>query len=236
MGSDGAGNGPLPGPGNAVAVFGGQVVVGGNFIDRGGDGAGGLHRPLPGCRPPADGGHPARKRRLLPVRRVHGLVRRQRQRRRRADRRLPLELQRRLGGRHRPDGRPPPDQAGNERRHPDRDRQPRAHRAGQRGLLHRRSVPAGAVHLVSRHRVRRGTGLLRREHVQRRRRDDRVLRLAVGRRAADASAAKPTHTFAKPGTYQVALFVLDDNTQSGAAIHNVDGARRSSCRRSATRR
>jgi PKD repeat protein len=37
----------------------------------------------------------------------------------------------------------------------------------------------------------------------------------------DATSAKPTHVFAAPGTYQVALFVLDDNTQSGAAIHNV---------------
>lgn len=37
----------------------------------------------------------------------------------------------------------------------------------------------------------------------------------------DASGAKPTHAFANPGTYQVALFVRDDNTQSGAAIHNV---------------
>ena len=39
------------------------------------------------------------------------------------------------------------------------------------------------------------TGRVRRERVQRRRRDDRVLRLAVGRRAPpDASTAKPTHT------------------------------------------
>jgi PKD repeat protein len=37
----------------------------------------------------------------------------------------------------------------------------------------------------------------------------------------DATGAKPTHVFAAPGTYQVVLFVLDDNTQSGAAIHNV---------------
>jgi hypothetical protein len=37
----------------------------------------------------------------------------------------------------------------------------------------------------------------------------------------DARASKPTHVFKTPGTYQVALFVLDDNTQSGAAIHNV---------------
>jgi PKD domain len=37
----------------------------------------------------------------------------------------------------------------------------------------------------------------------------------------DSSIAKPTHVFATPGTYQVALFVRDDNTQSGAAIHNV---------------
>ena len=34
--------------------------------------------------------------------------------------------------------------------------------------------------------------------------------------------AKPKHTFSAPGTYQVALFVRDDNTQSGAAIHNVE--------------
>jgi hypothetical protein len=37
----------------------------------------------------------------------------------------------------------------------------------------------------------------------------------------DSPGAKPTHVFATPGTYQVALFVQDDNTQSGAAIHNV---------------
>jgi PKD domain len=42
-----------------------------------------------------------------------------------------------------------------------------------------------------------------------------------GDASADASVAKPTHAFAAPGTYQVALFVRDDNTQSGAAIHNV---------------
>ena len=122
----------------------------------GGDGRAELHRPLPGRRPPADGGHPARQRRLLPVRRVHGLVRRQRERRRLADRLLPLELERRLAGQHRPEGRPPPHQAGDEHRHADRDRQRRAHGAGQRGLLHRRPVPAGAVHLVSHHGVRRG--------------------------------------------------------------------------------
>jgi PKD domain len=37
----------------------------------------------------------------------------------------------------------------------------------------------------------------------------------------DDHGAKPSHAFAAPGTYQVALFVRDDNTQSGAAIHNV---------------
>jgi PKD repeat protein len=42
-----------------------------------------------------------------------------------------------------------------------------------------------------------------------------------GDATADSHSAKPTHVFAKPGTYQVALFVQDDNTQSGAAIHNV---------------
>ncbi len=42
-----------------------------------------------------------------------------------------------------------------------------------------------------------------------------------GDTTADTHSAKPTHVFATPGTYQVALFVLDDNTQSGAAVHNV---------------
>jgi hypothetical protein len=37
LGSDGAGNGPLSGPGNALTLFGGQVVVGGNFVSAGGD-------------------------------------------------------------------------------------------------------------------------------------------------------------------------------------------------------
>jgi PKD repeat protein len=37
----------------------------------------------------------------------------------------------------------------------------------------------------------------------------------------DSNNAKSTHVFATPGTYQVALFVRDNNTQSGAAIHNV---------------
>jgi PKD repeat protein len=38
---------------------------------------------------------------------------------------------------------------------------------------------------------------------------------------ADDHTATTTHTFAGPGTYQVAMFVRDDNTQSGGAIHNV---------------
>jgi plastocyanin len=42
-----------------------------------------------------------------------------------------------------------------------------------------------------------------------------------GDATSDSHNAKPTHVFATPGTYQVALFVLDDNTQSGAVIHNV---------------
>jgi hypothetical protein len=42
-----------------------------------------------------------------------------------------------------------------------------------------------------------------------------------GDATADSHGAKPKHVFATPGTYQVALFVRDDNTQSGAVIHNV---------------
>jgi hypothetical protein len=37
MGSDGAGNGPLTGPGNALALFGHNAIVGGNFTVAGGD-------------------------------------------------------------------------------------------------------------------------------------------------------------------------------------------------------
>jgi chitodextrinase len=37
----------------------------------------------------------------------------------------------------------------------------------------------------------------------------------------DSSGVKPSHVFAAPGTYQVALSVFDDNTQSGVAVHNV---------------
>ena len=37
MGSNGAGNGPLGGPANAVTVFAAQVIAGGNFTTAGGD-------------------------------------------------------------------------------------------------------------------------------------------------------------------------------------------------------
>lgn len=52
MGSDGAGNGPLPGAGNAVALFEGQVVVGGNFTTAGGDGLAGYIARYPGAAHP----------------------------------------------------------------------------------------------------------------------------------------------------------------------------------------
>ena len=52
LGSDGAGNGPLPGPGNAVARFGGQVVVGGNFTTAGGDGRASYIARYPGAAHP----------------------------------------------------------------------------------------------------------------------------------------------------------------------------------------
>ena len=43
MGSNGAGNGALPGPGNAITVFAGQAIVGGNFTTAGGDARAALH-------------------------------------------------------------------------------------------------------------------------------------------------------------------------------------------------
>ncbi len=52
MGSNGAGNGPLPGPGNAVTVFGGQVIVGGNFTTAGGDGRASYIARFPGAAHP----------------------------------------------------------------------------------------------------------------------------------------------------------------------------------------
>jgi hypothetical protein len=48
MGSDGAGNGPLGGPVNALALFGGQAVVGGNFTSAGGDTLAGYVARFPG--------------------------------------------------------------------------------------------------------------------------------------------------------------------------------------------
>ena len=225
MGSDGAGNGPLPGPGNAVAMFGGQVVVGGNFTTAGGDGRASYIARYPGAAHPLTAVIRLGERRLRPVRRLHGLVRRQLQHRRRADRRLPLELQRRLAGQHHADGRPSPDQAGKAHGHPDRHRRPRAHRADQRGLLHRRSVPAGAVHLLAHHRVRRRTGLVRRERLQRRRRDDRVLRLAVGRRRRP-TPARPSRSTRSPAPAPTRSPCSCATTTPSPAgrIHNVDRA------------
>ncbi|MEA2311035.1 MAG: hypothetical protein QOE28_1003, partial [Solirubrobacteraceae bacterium] len=52
MGSDGAGNGPLGGPGNAITVFGGQAVVGGNFTTAGGDSRAGYVARYPGAAHP----------------------------------------------------------------------------------------------------------------------------------------------------------------------------------------
>ncbi len=37
IGSDGAGNGPLPGPGNALSMLGSKLIAGGNFTTAGGD-------------------------------------------------------------------------------------------------------------------------------------------------------------------------------------------------------
>ena len=150
LGSDGAGNGPLPGPGNAIAVFGGQVVVGGNFITAGGDARASYIARYPGAAHPLTAvisSQTAASPRSSDPRPPSTA----RERRRRADRRLPLELQRRLAGRHRPADRPHADQAGDEHRHADRDRQlwhgrPRpaktssspasTHRRGSRGLPH----------------------------------------------------------------------------------------------------
>jgi hypothetical protein len=52
MGSDGAGNGPLGGPANALATFGGQTVVGGNFTTAGGDPLAGYVARYPGISIP----------------------------------------------------------------------------------------------------------------------------------------------------------------------------------------
>ena len=52
LGSNGAGNGPLGAQANAVAVFGGQVVVGGNFLDAGGDGRADYIARYPGAAHP----------------------------------------------------------------------------------------------------------------------------------------------------------------------------------------
>jgi hypothetical protein len=52
LGSNGAGNGPLNAAVNALTVFGGQVVAGGNFIGAGGDGRADFVARYPGAAHP----------------------------------------------------------------------------------------------------------------------------------------------------------------------------------------
>jgi PKD repeat protein len=221
LGSDGAGNGPLPGPGNAVAVLGGQVVVGGNFTTAGGDtrasyiarypGAahpltavitlgGGGFAPFVGSTASFDGSG--------------------------SDGDAPVVAYRWSFNDGSPDASGPQvahvltkqgtntvtltvtDSLGNTAQSHDdffiAGQYPQARFAWSPA-----TVFAGDPIAFDGAGSTDADGTIASYDWQ------------WGDGAADDHAATPTHAFATPGTYQVALFVQDDNTQSGAAIHNV---------------
>jgi plastocyanin len=221
LGSDGAGNGPLPGPGNAVALFGGQVVVGGNFTTAGGDGrasyiarypgavhpltavirlAGGGFAPFVGSTATFDGSASTGDAPIVGYRWSFG------------------------------DGSP------------DATGSTVAHVLTKQGT---NTVTLTVTDSLG-HTAQAGdTFFIAGQYPQARftyspatvfagdpiafdasASSDADGTIASydwqwGDGTADARAATTTHAFATPGTYQVAMFVLDDNTQSGAAIHNV---------------
>jgi chitodextrinase len=221
MGSDGAGNGPLPAAGNAVTVFGGQVVAGGNFVTAGGDGRAGYIARYPGAAHPltavirlgAGGFSPF----VGSTATFDASA---------SDGDSPIVEYRWSFG----DGSPEvtgvtaahvltkqgtntvtlivTDSAGHTAQATEdffiAGQYPQA-----RFAWAPTSVFAGQPVAFDGSASSDADGSIASYDWQ------------WGDTTPDDSSAKPTHTFAAPGTYQVALFVRDDNTQSGAAIHNV---------------
>jgi PKD repeat protein len=221
LGSDGAGNGPLPGPGNALTLFGGQVVVGGNFVTAGGDERASYIARYPGAARPL----------TAVIRLGNGGF-------------SPFVGSTATFDASASDGDEPivayrwhfndgsPDTAG----------ATVAHVLTKQGTTTvTLTVTDSAGHTAqatedffiagmypqarftwSPSTVFAGDAVAFDGSAS----NDADGTIAAydwqwGDASPDASTAKPTHTFAAPGTYQVALFVRDDNTQSGAAIHNV---------------
>ena len=221
MGSDGAGNGPLGGPGNAIAAFAGQVVVGGNFTSAGGDPRAAYVARYPGAAHPltavirlANGGFSPC---VGSTASLDGTA---------SDGDFPIVSYRWSWN----DGTPDSSGATN------------SHLLIKQGT----NVVTLTVTDSTGHTAQTSDDFfIAGQYPQARFAwtpasvfvgdtvtfDGSTSSDADGTIASydwqwgdakpDASSAKPTHVFAAPGTYQVALFVLDDNTQSGAAIHNV---------------
>jgi PKD repeat protein len=221
VGSDGAGNGPLPGPGNAITMFGGQVVVGGNFVTAGGDSRASYIARYPGAAHPLNaviqlgsGGFPPF---VGSTATFDGSA---------SDGDAPVVAYSWNFGDGSPDATGPQvahvltkqgtnivtltvtDSAGHTAQTSED-----FFISGQ--YPEGRFTWAPATVFAGDPVSFDGTGS-----------SDADGTIASydwqwGDGTPDAATAKPTHAFATPGTYQVALFVHDDNTQSGAAIHNV---------------
>jgi PKD repeat protein len=221
LGSDGAGNGPLGGPVNALAVFGGQVVAGGNFTSAGGDGRAAFGARYPGVP------HPLTAVIRLPIggfapfvgstASFDGSA---------SDGDSPVVSYRWTWNDGAPDNSGPQvahllkkqgsnvvtlvvtDAAGHTAQASESffiaGQYPQARFAWTPS-----TVFAGQAVAFDGSASSDTDGTIASYDWQ------------WGDTSADAHSAKPTHVFAAPGTYQVALFVRDDNTQSGAAIHSV---------------
>ena len=221
LGSDGAGNGPLGGPGNAITTFGGQVVVGGNFTSAGGDNRAAYIARYPGAAHPltavirlTGGGFSPF---VGSTAFLDGTA---------SDGDAPIVSYRWTWN----DGSP--DSSGTTNSHlltrqgvnvvtlTVTDSQGHTAQtsedffiAGQypqaRFAWTPSSVFAGDTVAFDGSTSNDADGTIASYDWQ------------WGDATPDASSAKPTHVYAKAGTYQVALFVLDDNAQSGGVIHNV---------------
>ncbi len=222
LGSDGAGNGPLPGPGNAVALFGGQVVVGGNFTTAGGDGRASYIARYPGAAHPLTAAIQLGNGGFAPFVGSTATF----------DGRASTGDEPIVGYRWSFDDGSPDvttptvshlltkqgkltvtltvtDDLGHTAQTSDdffiAGQYPQA-----RFTFSPATVFAGEAVSFDGSGSSDSDGTIASYDWQ------------WGDGTADASAGKPTHTFSGPGAYQVALFVHDDNNQSGAAIHNID--------------
>jgi hypothetical protein len=221
LGSNGAGNGPLGGPGNAVATFGGQVVVGGNFTTAGGDSRAGYIARYPGAAHPLKAvirlGNGGFSPFVGSTASFDGSA---------SDGDSPIVSYRWKWNDGSPDNTGAKvshvltkqgsnvvtlivtDSTGHTAQASETffiaGQYPQAKFAWTPSM-----VFAGQTVTFDGSASSDADGTIASYDWQ------------WGDATPDGAGAKPTHVFAAPGTYQVALFVRDDNTQSGAAIHNV---------------